>query len=65
MEQKNFAFTIVDISGYTHFIKYHKLSHIHAEEVIFDLLEEVRSELRQEYYEDFGSVAVRVFYPLN
>ena len=41
MERKKVVFTLVDISGYTLFIKSHKTSQIHAEEIIFDLLEAV------------------------
>ncbi|MCB0154865.1 MAG: hypothetical protein KDF65_08705 [Anaerolineae bacterium] len=40
-KSKNVILAIVDISGYTHFIKTHRTSHIHAEEIIFDLLEAV------------------------
>jgi hypothetical protein len=41
MGPKKVVFTIVDISGYTYFIKSHRVSQIHAEEIIFDLLEAV------------------------
>jgi hypothetical protein len=41
MESKKVVFAIIDISGYTQFIKSHKTSQIHAEEIIFDLLEAV------------------------
>jgi hypothetical protein len=41
MNAKKVALTIVDISGYTHFIKTHKTSQFHAEEIIFDLLEAI------------------------
>lgn len=41
MEAKKVALVIVDISGYTHFIRAQKQSAIHAEEIIFDLLEAV------------------------
>lgn len=41
MNAKKLAFVIVDISGYTQFIRLHKLSAVHAEEIIFDLLEAV------------------------
>jgi hypothetical protein len=41
MEPKKVVLAIVDISGYTQFIKSHKTSQIHAEEIIFDLLEAV------------------------
>jgi hypothetical protein len=41
MKPKNVVLAIVDISGYTRFIKSHKTSQIHAEEIIFDLLEAV------------------------
>lgn len=41
MESKNVALVIVDISGYTQFIRSHKLSAVHAEEIIFDLIEAV------------------------
>lgn len=41
MEAKKVALAIVDISGYTHFIRTQKMAAIHAEEIIFDLLEAV------------------------
>ena len=41
MEAKKAAIVLVDISGYTHFIRAEKMSTIHAEEIIFDLLEAV------------------------
>lgn len=41
MEAKKVALVIVDISGYTHFIRTQKTSEIHAEEIIFELLEAV------------------------
>ena len=41
MELKQVALVIVDISGYTRFIKFHKTSLIHAQEVISQLLESV------------------------
>jgi len=41
MELKQAALVIVDISGYTRFIKFHKTSLIHAQEVISQLLESV------------------------
>lgn len=41
MELKNAAIVIADISGYTQFIKFHKDSLLHAEEVITELLETV------------------------
>ena len=41
MDAKKVALVIVDISGYTQFIRSHKLSAVHAEEIIFDLLEAV------------------------
>ncbi|MSP97218.1 MAG: DUF2652 domain-containing protein [Betaproteobacteria bacterium] len=41
MELKNVALVIIDISGYTRFIKYHKTSLIHAHEIISQLLESV------------------------
>ncbi len=40
-ETKKVALVMVDISGYTHFIRAQKMSAIHAEEIIFDLLEAV------------------------
>jgi len=40
-EPQKIILTIVDISGYTHFIKTHRASRVHAEEIIFDLLEAV------------------------
>lgn len=41
METKKAVLVLVDISGYTHFIRAEKMSAIHAEEIIFDLLEAV------------------------
>jgi len=41
METKKAAIVLVDISGYTHFIRAEKTSAIHAEEIIFDLLDAV------------------------
>lgn len=41
MEAKKAAIVLVDISGYTHFIRAEKTSAIHAEEIIFELLEAV------------------------
>lgn len=41
METKKAAIVLVDISGYTHFIRAEKTSAIHAEEIIFELLEAV------------------------
>jgi class 3 adenylate cyclase len=41
MTTKKVVLVIVDISGYTHFIHSQKLSAIHAEEIIFELLEAV------------------------
>ncbi|MBI3167836.1 MAG: DUF2652 domain-containing protein, partial [Chloroflexi bacterium] len=41
METKKVALVIVDISGYTQFIRSEKTSAVHAEEIIFDLLEAV------------------------
>ncbi len=41
MNIKKVALVIVDISGYTRFIRAQKLSAIHAEEIIFELLEAV------------------------
>jgi class 3 adenylate cyclase len=41
METKQVALVIVDISGYTRFIRSKKMSAIHAEEIIFELLEAV------------------------
>lgn len=41
MSLKQLVLVIVDISGYTQFIRSHKLSAVHAEEIIFDLLEAV------------------------
>ena len=41
MEAKKVALVIVDISGYTHFIRTQKTSEIHAEEIIFELMEAV------------------------
>lgn len=41
MEAKKIVLVMVDISGYTHFIRAQKMSAIHAEEIIFDLLEAV------------------------
>lgn len=41
MENKKMILAIVDISGYTQFIRTQKLSATHAEEIIFDLIEAV------------------------
>ena len=41
METRKVALVIVDISGYTQFIRSEKMSAVHAEEIIFDLLETV------------------------
>lgn len=41
MDIKKVALVIVDISGYTQFIRSQKLSAIHAEEIVFELLEAV------------------------
>ena len=41
MELKQAALVIVDISGYTRFIQFHKTSLIHAQEIISQLLESV------------------------
>ncbi len=41
MQAKKVALVLVDISGYTHFIRTQKMSAIHAEEIVFDLLEAV------------------------
>ncbi len=41
MNIKNVVLVIVDISGYTQFIRAQKMSALHAEEIIFDLLEAV------------------------
>ncbi len=41
METKKVVLVIVDISGYTQFIRSEKMSAVHAEEIIFDLLEAV------------------------
>ncbi|GAB4505314.1 MAG: hypothetical protein Fur0043_23090 [Anaerolineales bacterium] len=41
MSTRQVALVIVDISGYTRFIRAHKMSAVHAEEIIFDLLETV------------------------
>lgn len=41
MKTKQVVLVMVDISGYTHFIRAQKMSAIHAEEIIFELLEAV------------------------
>jgi class 3 adenylate cyclase len=41
MKTKQVVLAMVDISGYTHFIRAQKMSAIHAEEIIFELLEAV------------------------
>jgi len=41
MEIKHAALVIVDISGYTNFLRYRKLSLLHAEDIITQLLESV------------------------
>lgn len=40
-QAKQVVLMMVDISGYTHFIRAQKMSAIHAEEIIFELLEAV------------------------
>jgi hypothetical protein len=44
MEIKPVILILLDISGYTHFIRTHKDSQLHAEEIIFDLLETVMEQ---------------------
>jgi class 3 adenylate cyclase len=41
MEVKQVTLVLVDISGYTHFIKHREISLLHAEQIITDLLEAV------------------------
>ena len=41
MEYKKVVLVIVDISGYTQFIRAQKMSAIHAEEIVFELIEAV------------------------
>lgn len=41
MNTKKVALVLVDISGYTQFIRSQKLSAVHAEEIVFELLEAV------------------------
>ena len=41
MQFKKVILVIVDISGYTHFVRTHKTTFLHAEEVIFELMEAV------------------------
>lgn len=41
MELKNVVLVIADVSGYTQFIKFNKMSLLHAEEIISQLLEAV------------------------
>ncbi len=41
MTVKNLIIVLMDISGYTDFIKSHKSSQVHAEEIIFQLLETI------------------------
>ncbi len=41
MDTRKVALVMVDISGYTQFIRSQKLSAIHAEEIVFELLEAV------------------------
>ena len=41
MDIKNVALVLLDISGYTKFVKLQKMGHLHAEEIIFQLLEAV------------------------
>ena len=38
MEVKRLALVLVDISGYTRFVKMHTMSLLHAESIITDLL---------------------------
>ncbi|MEN7549176.1 DUF2652 domain-containing protein [Rapidithrix thailandica] len=44
MEMKKIFLVLADISGYTEFIKLHKISLLHAEEIISELLESVIKE---------------------
>ena len=44
MEIRNVVLVMVDISGYTRFIQLHKVSVLHAEQIITDLLEAVISK---------------------
>lgn len=41
LDKKEIAIVLIDISGYTRFIKSHKSSMVHAEEIIFQLLESI------------------------
>ncbi len=41
MEVKRLALVLADISGYTQFVNRHKMSLLHAEQIITDLLEAV------------------------
>ncbi|GAB4502976.1 MAG: DUF2652 domain-containing protein [Anaerolineales bacterium] len=41
MDAKKVILVLVDVSGYTHFIRTQKMSALHAEEIIFELLEAV------------------------
>ena len=41
MDARKVTLAIVDISGYTQFIHSHRLSEIHAEEIVFELLEAI------------------------
>ena len=44
MQAQNVFLVLLDISGYTRFIKFHKVSLIHAERIIDELLESVIAE---------------------
>ena len=46
MEIKPIIIVLADISGYTQFIKYHRVSLIHAEKIITELLESVIASAR-------------------
>ena len=44
MQQLPAFIVIVDISGYTSFVKMHRTSMVHAEQIITDLMEAVRDQ---------------------
>ena len=46
MEMKTTALVVADISGYTRFIVFRKLSQLHAEQIITDLIEAVAAKAR-------------------
>jgi len=47
MEIKQIFIILVDISGYTRFIRYHKVSLLHAEKIVGELMESILAKVRE------------------